>query len=392
MTMNETLLTRRELLQRVAAAAFVAEPGGDRWRELNAFLEAEHAAGTFPGASLIASRGGKVRLERQLGTYCSLERRDAPLTEKVLHPLYSYSKLVSATVVAMACDGGLVEYDAPAHAYIPEFTGGGKEKITLRHLLTHSAGIPNAAFGRVHTAEGWRAAVQTVCSLKTEWEPGSKTLYHGLTGLFVAAEAVRRRAGGKTWEQLCRERLFEPIGARSLTFAAPLEGAPVALTPQPKELPARLEDAFQYLGHPAGGCFGTVGDALKVLHLHLNRGKWGRKRLLSEKVLAEMHRVQYRAEIQRARAAGTSPVHEPWGLGPLLRGDGPKGGSHDWFGFRDQAAPGIFGHAGIDTFIGVADPSTGNALIFVTTNSPKTSEKTVALRNGVTNRVFTALG
>ena len=385
-------LTRRELLQGMAAVTLAPPGDGDRWGDITRFLDDEHAAGTFPGASLIASKRGKVRFKRQVGTYCGLARRDAPLTGDVIHPFFSYSKLVSATVVVMAQADGLVEYDRPVQAYIPEFTGGGKEKITLRHLLTHSAGIPNAPFGPVHTGAGWSTALKTVCDLRTEWEPGSKTLYHGLTGLFVAAEAVRRVAGGKRWEQLCRERLFEPIGARSLTFDLPPEGAPVALTPQPKELPKRLEEAFGFLGHPAGGCFGTVGDALKVLHLHLSGGVWRRKRLIPAKALAEMHAVQYRAEIEKARAAGTAPAHEPWGLGPLVRGDGPKTGSHDWFGFRDQPSPGVFGHAGIDTFIGVADPATSNALIFVTTDSPKPPEKTVPLRNGVTNRVFTALG
>ncbi len=390
--MTQYHLTRRELLQRTAAAAMIAPMVPERWREVSQFIEGEVAVGTVPGASLIASRKGKVQFQGQWGTYCALGRRSAPLGSEVVHPLFSYSKLVSATVVVMARQDGLVEYDAPVKTYIPEFTGGGKEAITLRHLLTHSAGIPTAELGPVETEEGWKSAVKIMADLKTAWEPGSRTQYHGLTGLFVAAEAVRRVSGGKPWQQLCHERLFEPLGARSLTFDLPAKRAPVALTPQPKELPQRLEDVYQFRGHPAGGCFGTVTDALKVLHLHLNGGVYRGKRLLTPAALAEMHTVQYRREIEKARAAGQRPVHEPWGLGPLLRGEGPKAGGHDWFGFRDQTSPGIFGHAGIDTFIGVADPATGNALVFVTSGSPISSEKTVALRNGVTNRVFAALG
>lgn len=387
------MLTRRGLLQGVTAAGLALPAAADdRWADVIAFLEAEHTAGTFPGASVIASREGKVRFERQLGTYCGLKRRDAPLSGAVIHPFFSFSKLVSATVVVMAHQDGLLEYDRPVSTYLPEFTGGGKEKITLRHLLTHSAGIPSVPLGRVDTDEGWQAALKTLCEARTEWEPGSKTQYHGLTGLFTAAEAVRRVSGGKPWARLCRERLFDPLGARSLTFEVPPEDAPVALTPQPKEVPKRLAEAFQFAGHPAGGCFGTVDDALKVLQLHLNGGMWKGKRLVSAGALAEMHTVQYRKEIEQARAAGTVPAHEPWGLGPLLRGEGPAGGGHAWFGFRDQTSPGVFGHAGIDTFIGVADPVKGTALVFVTSDSPKPPDKTVPLRNGVTNRVFAALG
>lgn len=385
-------MTRRGLLQGMMAASLALPAAAeDRWADVIAFLEGEQTAGTFPGASLIAARQGQVRFERQFGTYCGLKQRNAPLSAAVVHPLFSFSKLVSATVVAMARQQGLLDYDRPVSTYIPEFAGGGKEKITLRHLLTHSAGIPSVPLGRVDTDAGWQAALKLLCEAKTEWEAGSKTQYHGLTGLFAAAECVRRVSSGKPWAKLCRERLFEPLGARSLSFEVPPEDAPVALTPQPKELLKRLAEAFQFAGHPAGGCFGTVGDALKVLQFHLNQGVWQGKRLLSASALVEMHTVQYHKEIEKARAAGANPAHEPWGLGLLLRGEGPPGGGHAWFGFRDQTSPGVFGHAGIDTVIGVADPATGAALVFVTSDSPKPPEKTVPLRNGVTNRVFATL-
>ncbi|MGV3722842.1 MAG: serine hydrolase domain-containing protein [Actinomycetota bacterium] len=383
-------ITRRELLIGAAALGLTGA-AGDPLREVRAFLEAEQLAGVFPGMALAVSRDNRQRFESYYGTYCALGHRDAAIRAHVLHPLYSYSKLVSATVVMMAVEDRLVALDTPVKSYISEFTGGGKDAITLRHLLTHSAGIPAVPLGAARTEEQWKQAVAVACAAKTDWEPGSRTAYHALSGLFVAAECVRRKQGGKPWDAICRERLFAPIGAHSLTFALPADDAPVALTPQPKELPKTLADHFQYAGHPAGGCLGTAADALKVLELHLHGGVWRGKRLLKQETLAEMHRVQYQKQIDEARAAGKAPTHEPWGLGPLMRGPGPKAGGHDWFGFRDQASPGIFGHAGIDTVIGVADPVGKRALMFITTQSPPTSPKTVELRNGVVNRAFAAL-
>ena len=136
---------------------------------------------------------------------------------------------------------------------------------------------------------------------------------------------------------------------------------------------------------------GTLDDAWKVLQLHLNRGRWGAKRLLSQAAWSEMHTVQWRPEIDAARAAGREPTHETWGLGPLLRGDGAGNGAYGWFGFGSQSAPGVFGHAGIDTVIGVGEPQSGIGLMLAVTNSPPSSEKTVAVRGGVTDRVFAAL-
>jgi CubicO group peptidase (beta-lactamase class C family) len=385
-------MSRRELLTAAAGIAAGPLPGAaDRWAAVNAFVEEGLHAGVYPGAALIVSHKGRIVFQRSWGTYCSLTDRAAPLSLSVRHPLYSYSKLISATVVVMAHQDGRIAYDAPVRTYIPEFVGGGKESITLRQLLTHSAGIPNVPLGPVRTEEEWRAAVRAVCEAQIEWPPGSKTLYHGLSGLFVAAEAVRRVTGNPSWERLCRERLFDPIGAKTLTFAVPPDSAPVALTPQPKELPKTLFDGLGLGGHPAGGCIGTIADALKVLQLHLNGGVWRGRRLLRADALAEMHTVQYARQIAQARASGQTPAHETWGLGPLLRGDGPATGSHDWFGFHNQNSPGIFGHAGIDTVIGVADPASQIGLFFVTTDSPRPPEKTVQVRNGVTDRVFAAL-
>jgi CubicO group peptidase (beta-lactamase class C family) len=381
----------------MAAAAVVATsamPGSamaEDAKDPAAFMLSQIAAGTAPGAALIASRAGKVLVQAYRGTYCSLHNRMEALTPEVLHPVYSYSKLVSATVAVIAHQEGRVDYDAPVSKFIPEFTGGGKDGITLRHLMTHSAGIPNVPLGPVRTQAEWDRALKAVCAASTEWEPGSRTAYHALSGMFTAAAVVRSQYGGRTWEDICQEKLFRPLDAHSLTFQVPADSAPAAITPQPVTLPESLANAYGLAGHPAGGCFATAADALKLLQLHLNNGRWGRRQIVRPAELAEMHRVQYQKEIDAARLAGHAPKHETWGLGPLLRGSGPAYGGHGWFGFQNQTSPGIFGHAGIDTVIGVADPATGIALFFATTASPPTSAAATAIRNGITDRVFAKL-
>ncbi len=66
--------------------------------------------------------------------------------------------------------------------------------------------------------------------------------------------------------------------------------------------------------------------------------------------------------------------------------------AHNWFGFFHQTSPGIFGHAGINTFIGVGDFNLRVALVFTCTSSPKSSEQTCLVRNKVADLVFAALG
>src|SRR5437868_2052226 len=128
----------------------------------------------------------------------------------------------------------------------------------------------------------------------------------------------------KPWESICQELLFQPIDAASLTYKMPGQQIPVAITPQPAELPynqAGFNEAVA--GHSAGSAFGTCADLLKVLQLHLNRGVWGGMTLIRPEALKEMHTVQYAAEIDAATKAGTPAAHDRWGLGILLRGPGP---------------------------------------------------------------------
>ena len=101
--------------------------------------------------------------------------------------------------------------------------------------------------------------------------------------------------------------------------------------------------------------------------------------------------MQYAREIEAAQAAGKTPAHESWGLGPLLRGKGPMNGVLKGFGFANQTEPTIFGHAGIDTLIGVGNPKTRVAFVFSTTNSPKPSEKTILVRNQMCDGVLARL-
>ncbi|HEV3164033.1 MAG TPA: serine hydrolase domain-containing protein, partial [Isosphaeraceae bacterium] len=275
-----------------------------RFAGATGFLDGELEAKTFPGAALVVTQHGETVLERYWGTYKDWEQRDVPCEAGMVNMLYSLSKLITSTVVVMAHQDSLFEYDAPVSRYIPEFVGGGKDKVHVRHLLTHSAGLGGVPLKAVDTEEKWEAAVKTLCAASVEWEPGSRTIYHGLTGHFLAAEVVRRTSGMKSWESICRERLFDPIGAKSLSFRKPGKDVPVALTPQSSQLvfkpdsPEFTLNNLEIAGHPAGGAFGTSSDILKVLQLHLKRGQWHGKTLIKPGALEEMHTVQYAAEIR----------------------------------------------------------------------------------------------
>lgn len=108
------------------------------------FLESEREAGSFPGAAVLVSQRGETILKHFTGTYHNLLGEDKPYQSDVRSLLYSFSKGISATVVMTAHQEKLIDIDATVASYLPDFAANGKDRLTLRQILTHSAGIPGA--------------------------------------------------------------------------------------------------------------------------------------------------------------------------------------------------------------------------------------------------------
>jgi CubicO group peptidase (beta-lactamase class C family) len=356
-----------------------------RLAEVPSFVCAELNRTNGSGAGLVAARHGKIFFEQYWGTYCNYEHCELLYDGSTLNMLYSFSKAITSTLVAMLHQEGLIDYDAPVSKFIPEFAGHGRELITVRHCLTHTAGIPSAGAPAAIGPDKWRVAVAELCKAVPEWPPGSKQVYHGTSGMFLLGEVARRVSGSADWNDLCWRRLFRPLGANSLSYRLPEPLDSLAVTPKPEKLPVPFD--YSWLGHPGVGAFGRNIDALKIIQLHLNRGVWNGQVLLKPETLAEMHTRQFDAQIAKAEKEGRKPQFEFIGLGLGQRGTTTS----SWGGFGSRVSDRAFGHAGIGTVMGIGDPVSGLALMFMTTDEPKKGKDVVAIRNGVTDRLAAAL-
>ena len=388
-------LTRREFSAMFLAAAMPrVDPKAVGVRDgvtqqMKEYLQSQIDAQAVPGAKVAASRHGKVFLELFLGTYCDQNARRLPCEASALHPFFSVSKMVSATAVVMAVQDGLIALDAPVARYVPEFAAEGKGEITIRQCLTHSAGIPTAPPGkRADTPEHWKEFVAALCAKPLEWAPGTQTMYHGANGILIAAEAVRRKSDNQTWNAICRERIFTPLGLDTFTFVAPPPSASVVLLPPPKQPIAPAKFYASSLGFPGAGCMSNISDLLKFLRFHTTGGQTGGKRLLEQKYWAEMHRDQF--QDKPVPKAG-KPGFESWGLGMMVRGERPATGGLNWFGIHNQTAPRLYSHVGTNCAMGVGDPDQDLEIAFFVTDAPVTKEKAAELRNKVTDIVYANL-
>jgi CubicO group peptidase (beta-lactamase class C family) len=99
-------------------------------------------AGGFPGAAVVVGRDGYAVVKRGYGRLTW--QADGPaVTEHTIYDLASLTKVVATTSAIMALvDDGKIDLDAPVRNYIPAFSGGARDRVTVRHLLTHRAGLP----------------------------------------------------------------------------------------------------------------------------------------------------------------------------------------------------------------------------------------------------------
>ncbi|MGK5497193.1 serine hydrolase domain-containing protein [Streptomyces sp. URMC 125] len=139
-------------------------------------------------------------------------------------PFYSTStgKGVTSTVVHVLAERGVLDYDAPIADLWPEFGAHGKESVTLRHVLTHAAGVPGMpADTTPEDLADWKKSVDAIAAAEPWWEPGTKFGYHAQSFGYIVGEVVRR-ATGKPISEVLREVVGEPLGvADELFFGVP---------------------------------------------------------------------------------------------------------------------------------------------------------------------------
>lgn len=184
-----------------------------------------YRSGLHPALSFCLRRRGKVLLDRSLGYVRNFdrpvrERSDADIaTPDTPFNLFSASKAITAMVIHLLDDRGLVHLDDAVAEYIPEFAAHGKGDVTIRHVLTHRAGLPTIPGGRadLDLLSDPEAIIALLCEAKPSSAPGRRLAYHALTGGFIFGEIVRR-VTGTTIDRFLREQILDPLGLRHLNY------------------------------------------------------------------------------------------------------------------------------------------------------------------------------
>src|SRR5690606_1982028 len=164
-----------------------------------------------PGAAIALMVGGRLVCDLWGGWRDAA--RQTPWARDTLVNFFSVGKAFTALVALRLVERGLLDLDAPACRLWPEFGANGKDALTLRHMLSHKAGLPAI---REALPDGamfdWARMTAALAAEAPWWEPGTAHGYHVNTYGYLVGELVRR-AGGRTVGQILREEIAGPLGA-----------------------------------------------------------------------------------------------------------------------------------------------------------------------------------
>ncbi|MCQ9133418.1 serine hydrolase domain-containing protein [Streptomyces hilarionis] len=137
--------------------------------------------------------------------------RTVPWQRDTLVNVWSVTKTMTALCALVLADRGELDMDAPVARYWPEFAAAGKEGVLVRHVLSHTAGLPDWVWP-VAELHDWPTATGRLAAQAPRWEPGSAAGYHSLTQGFLVGEVVRRITG-RMPGAFFAEEIAGPLGA-----------------------------------------------------------------------------------------------------------------------------------------------------------------------------------
>jgi CubicO group peptidase (beta-lactamase class C family) len=171
----------------------------------------------YPGAVVAVGRHGRLVLLAAVGHYGVDDSR--PVDPATIYDLASLTKVIGLTTACMQLvDDGSLDLDAPVQRYVPEFRGAGKERVTIRHLLTHASGLP--AWRPLFRETKDRATTLVlVDTTPLDTLPGERFAYSDL-GAILLTQVVERLTGERIDRYLARHA-FEPLGMTATRYLPP---------------------------------------------------------------------------------------------------------------------------------------------------------------------------
>ena len=198
----------------------------ERFAGVRDAMTANFNQGLDVGASVAVTLNGEMVVDLWGGH--ADEEKTRPWERDTITNVWSTTKTMTALCALMLADRGVIDLHAPVARYWPEFAAAGKERVEVRHLLGHTAGLSGWQESvTVETLYDWEKSTSLLAAQAPWWEPGTASGYHATSQGHLVGEVIRR-ATGKTVGQFFKEELAGPLGADFHIGLAPSEFGRVA--------------------------------------------------------------------------------------------------------------------------------------------------------------------
>jgi CubicO group peptidase (beta-lactamase class C family) len=271
-----------------------------------------------------------------------------PMTPEAMFWIASMTKPITATAILILQEEGKLSIDDPAAKYLPELgrmknADGSplKTPITIRHLLTHTSGLPENAREETRAANNLQDLVTAFATKPMQYEPGTKWQYcqTGINSLGRIVELV----SGQRFDEFLANRIFKPLGMADTTFyPTPDQQKRIARSYRLENGKLTPTDVAIFAGRDLadhgrvplanGGLYSTAQDYGRFARMLLNDGSLDGTRILKPETVKLMSSVQS-GDLKTGFTPGCA-----WGLGVCLART-PQGVS-------EALSPGSFGHGG----------------------------------------------
>jgi len=189
---------------------------GVREPSITALLAERIEAGDFPGAVYLVAERGLVRFSDALGDAVREPLRHAATFETIFDLASLTKPLVTGMLLALLFERGLVDPDSPVAEYLPEFGGADKREVTVRHLLTHTSGLPAWRPLYVLCRGDVESVPREIASQPLEQPPGARVVYSDLG--FITLGLLAQRVTLTRLDELARREIFAPLGLKRTFF------------------------------------------------------------------------------------------------------------------------------------------------------------------------------
>lgn len=257
--------------------------------------------------------------------------------------LASITKPMTATAVMILSDRGKLSLSDPVRKHIPEFHGGDRDLITIKHLLTHTSGLPDMLDNNIELRKRHaplKDFVQATCQTPLLFKPGTQTKYQSM-GVLLAAE-IAERVTRTPLRDFLRSEVFLPLGMQRTSLGLggrAISDTAFCQTPNNDDWNAN-STYWRNMGVPWGGAHSTAADVAKFLQCFLNGGGPILKPATAQSMITDQN-----------------PGLDPWGIGWML-----KPGT-----FGKACSPRTFGHYGSSGTVAWADPQSKLTCVLLTT-------------------------